>query len=97
MIKIGICDISKVYVLLKKLGCTLMDAKEKPIKVWSYLTYIIFIQIAKDILGLGSSCNLQVGNPLHMKGLEGKTKMDDFLGLEFLSHEKSHERAYGIQ
>jgi hypothetical protein len=43
MIKIGICDISKVYVLLKKLGCTLMDAKEKPIKVWSYLTYIIFI------------------------------------------------------
>jgi len=43
MIKIGICDISKVYILFKKFGCTLMEAKEKSIEVWSYLPYIIFI------------------------------------------------------
>ncbi len=27
---------------------------------------------------------MQAGNPLNMKGLEGKTKMDDFFGLEVL-------------
>jgi hypothetical protein len=43
MIKIGICDISKVLYTIKKNWCTLMEAKEKSIKVWSYLPYVIFI------------------------------------------------------